>query len=338
MKKILVYIVISITIVVIFFLILRNKKPEIVLNPPTPDAIGMCYQYSKDTSSGFPDRAWLKMSIMGDKVTGEYQNLPAEKDSLVGPFTGTVGPMDPKISGRIADVLWDTFGEGMYATEQLKIEFGEGNAVVFWGEMVDRGDGVYIYKDTTKLTPGFQMSQTDCESLDDKIIVEKYIRENIKNIVPEKPILGGSWYATLINVNPSMKTGTMTYEDGHIQGNKNFSYVRNNNEVKINLIDSILSEFEARVIAEKSCIKGGEVLARGIYNKNSKTWWYDANLNATKEGCSPACVVDEKTKKAEINWRCTGLKEPIACTMDAKQCPDGSYVGRSGPNCEFVCL
>lgn len=27
----------------------------------------------------------------------------------------------------------------------------------------------------------------------------------------------------------------------------------------------------------------------------------------------------------------------IACTMDAKQCPDGSYVGRSGPNCEFVC-
>lgn len=26
----------------------------------------------------------------------------------------------------------------------------------------------------------------------------------------------------------------------------------------------------------------------------------------------------------------------IACTMDAKMCPDGSYVGRSGPNCEFA--
>lgn len=26
---------------------------------------------------------------------------------------------------------------------------------------------------------------------------------------------------------------------------------------------------------------------------------------------------------------------PIACTMDAKQCPDGSYVGRVGPKCEF---
>lgn len=25
----------------------------------------------------------------------------------------------------------------------------------------------------------------------------------------------------------------------------------------------------------------------------------------------------------------------VPCTMDAKQCPDGSYVGRTGPNCEF---
>ena len=27
----------------------------------------------------------------------------------------------------------------------------------------------------------------------------------------------------------------------------------------------------------------------------------------------------------------------VVCTADAMQCPDGSYVGRSGPNCEFVC-
>lgn len=28
---------------------------------------------------------------------------------------------------------------------------------------------------------------------------------------------------------------------------------------------------------------------------------------------------------------------PVACTDDARQCPDGSYVGRTGPKCEFVC-
>jgi hypothetical protein len=27
---------------------------------------------------------------------------------------------------------------------------------------------------------------------------------------------------------------------------------------------------------------------------------------------------------------------PVACTMDAKMCPDGSAVGREGPNCEFA--
>lgn len=33
----------------------------------------------------------------------------------------------------------------------------------------------------------------------------------------------------------------------------------------------------------------------------------------------------------------TNPDEGIACTMDAMQCPDGSWVGRSGPNCQFVC-
>lgn len=31
------------------------------------------------------------------------------------------------------------------------------------------------------------------------------------------------------------------------------------------------------------------------------------------------------------------VPEGVACTMDAMMCPDGSYVGRTGPNCEFVC-
>ena len=28
--------------------------------------------------------------------------------------------------------------------------------------------------------------------------------------------------------------------------------------------------------------------------------------------------------------------EIVACTMDAMQCPDGSYVGRVPPSCEFA--
>jgi len=36
------------------------------------------------------------------------------------------------------------------------------------------------------------------------------------------------------------------------------------------------------------------------------------------------------------NWRCA-TSVPVACTADAMLCPDGSYVGRTGPNCQFVC-
>jgi len=28
--------------------------------------------------------------------------------------------------------------------------------------------------------------------------------------------------------------------------------------------------------------------------------------------------------------------QDVACTMEAKLCPDGSAIGRSGPNCEFT--
>ncbi|MFH1841463.1 MAG: hypothetical protein ABH800_01755 [Candidatus Nealsonbacteria bacterium] len=42
-----------------------------------------------------------------------------------------------------------------------------------------------------------------------------------------------------------------------------------------------------------------------LCNENTGTYWIDLSLE--KEGCSPACVVDIATEKAEINWRCTGL-------------------------------
>lgn len=71
-----------------------------------------------------------------------------------------------------------------------------------------------------------------------------------------------------------------------------------------------MSEVEALSIAERSCIKGGGTLGSGMYNENSRTWWFDANLNSTRKGCNPACVVSERAKTAEINWRCTGLINP----------------------------
>jgi putative hemolysin len=68
---------------------------------------------------------------------------------------------------------------------------------------------------------------------------------------------------------------------------------------------------EARKIAADSeCAQTGQLKEQAVYNPNSGTWWID--LAAEKPGCSPACVVDVKTKTAEVNWRCTGLKQPTS--------------------------
>jgi hypothetical protein len=37
-----------------------------------------------------------------------------------------------------------------------------------------------------------------------------------------------------------------------------------------------------------------------------------------------------------VEYKNPNEPEQVVCTMDAKMCPDGSYVGRSGPKCEFA--
>lgn len=224
-------IVIIILIIAVIFVILglkennevniKKEQKEAVLNKKP---IQMCYYRSIPTDKGFYDVAWLKLNILDDKVTGEFDNLPAESDSKVGTFEGAVGPLDQSIMGRRANVWWNSFAEGMNVTEELTIEFGDGSATVGFGEMIDRGDGVYIYKDKTNLTYIPSMSQIDCESLDEKLFVEKYIRDNIATIATNKAVLGGTWYAITINVTPSTHTGEVTYEDGHIQSKADFIY------------------------------------------------------------------------------------------------------------------
>lgn len=69
--------------------------------------------------------------------------------------------------------------------------------------------------------------------LNDQILVEKYFRENIKTLAPEKPVLGGSWYVLSVEINTYKKTGIVVYEDGHIQGKASFHYSRVGNLVTI---------------------------------------------------------------------------------------------------------
>ncbi len=48
----------------------------------------------------------------------------------------------------------------------------------------------------------------------------------------------------------------------------------------------------------------------------------------------PSSIAPEYVENADMGNPETG--EMVACPMDALLCPDGSSVGRSGPNCEFA--
>ncbi len=51
---------------------------------------------------------------------------------------------------------------------------------------------------------------------------------------------------------------------------------------------------------------------------------------------SLAGAVPAKEGKEEDKDREPPKEEPVFCTMDAKMCPDGSFVGRIPPDCRFA--
>lgn len=66
---------------------------------------------------------------------------------------------------------------------------------------------------------------------------------------------------------------------------------------------------QAREIAQNSdCMLEGNLTIEKMYNDATNTWWFGMDIE--KEGCDPACVVDENTESAQINWRCTGVIPP----------------------------
>jgi putative hemolysin len=77
-----------------------------------------------------------------------------------------------------------------------------------------------------------------------------------------------------------------------------------------------MSVDEAKQIASQSmCPQSGTLKDTAEYNPNSNTWWID--MAADQPNCNPACVVDVKTKTAEVNWRCTGAVVPSATPSPA---------------------
>lgn len=167
MNKKIFFSIVMVFVFIAIFLVATKKDNQTAILPGLDSVpeIAMCYSYAKENSRGGADRAWLKSTVRGEFIKGEYHNLPAESDSKIGTFEGYLYP-DAVTSDAFGDVWWYSFAEGMYVMEQLHFGFDDNSAVAMFGEMVDRGDGVYVYKNTDNLTKGFQMTKIDCDTLD----------------------------------------------------------------------------------------------------------------------------------------------------------------------------
>ena len=81
------------------------------------------------------------------------------------------------------------------------------------------------------------------------------------------------------------------------------------------------------------------VLGLGYYLMPAKYTYQPSSVLEDVPNASSTQVVTQPVTPQNPNSVVNPIPtpEPIACTMDAMMCPDGSYVGRSAPNCQFVC-
>lgn len=230
LQRIFVLLVVVIVAVVIIGLV---RAPRVIVPETEPivdnsvvatEKQNVCFYSEKSITATRADIAWMKATITGNRIEGELRNLPSEKDSKIGLFDGSISAADAAGVRKI-DAIWQTRAEGMETPEQVIIKLLAEKAEVGFGEMVDRGDGTYVYK-TPDAIPYFNsISSVPCTELNERIVVDQYIRENIASMITAKPVLGGKWYVTSLSLDLKEKSGSVAYEDGHIQKKATFDYV-----------------------------------------------------------------------------------------------------------------
>ena len=182
-----------------------------------------------------------------------------------------------------------------------------------------------------------------CLPDDEVSAVKDYLTKNISTLSPQKEVLGGKFYITNTRFNTPGEV-VVDYEDGHIalQGTAIYKYL--NAEVKIEKFSATSSEPEvsdcnsyqpencpAQCVVCPPCPECSSIscqtedFCKSIGIDRS---WYEGMKN--KSGSSPSSGGDD----GNIGTGTVGSGQ--ACTMEAKMCPDGSYVSRTGPNCEFT--
>jgi len=233
MKKIL-YVLLALLLLLVIIVMIQSKKSQniIIVEEPVDEVviskpIELCFvKFGEKQESGFYDKFTLRMSLDNENQTvkGYLKILPAEKDSAIGSFEGSVTPVDKYSMSRTIDSVWTREGEGRTQKEQLRIIFGEGTANVGFGAMKENPDGSYSYEDLEKVDYSMSLNDYSCVDLAERETVEEILWKNINELSPVAPVLGGKFYVVSMDLDLVNNSGLVVYEDGHIQEKRSFTY------------------------------------------------------------------------------------------------------------------
>lgn len=115
--------------------------------------------------------------------------------------------------------------------------------LILWIVIVLLLGSVFLISLSEKKKEQLKVQKTENQNpeINQSEIVEKYVRENIKDIATNQPVLGGTWYVDSIFVLDELKSGIVMYEDGHVQSTAFFEYKIEESSQKI-----IITKFEIK--------------------------------------------------------------------------------------------
>lgn len=111
-----------------------------------------------------------------NKVYGVMNWMPYEKDSLVGNYKGTVEVSNDTLYPKRLNIIYSGEGEGILSLQQEILLLGSNDVVQMSGEKYADKDGVYKYKDITKLEKSYSIPMVDCATVAKNLKTDYLVR------------------------------------------------------------------------------------------------------------------------------------------------------------------
>lgn len=164
-KKLKIILILIVLLIFSFFLfkgIDFQKGENVQLGGPT--TINLCYLKTDVQEKGsLVDQYDMKLSITVDKIEGELNFLPSEKDAKTGTFQGEVFEVDEFSGERKADLIWEAYSEGVEQKEELRIVFSEDVASIGFGIMTQSKNGIWVYKNPQSIAYLLTLENVPCQ-------------------------------------------------------------------------------------------------------------------------------------------------------------------------------